>query len=1089
MKGRAQIITRTVKSCWYCLKWLLAIVVAVLAVGVPYVWFGIDDAIRSRVEARLNEHYGPLGLDVRVASARLIDGNGIQILGLSVVNPSATGPQAKLIDIEELYLSCQISPEELIHGRLPITNIKMTRPTLHATRHVDGSWNVAGLWPLPKFDDTPNRPPASVQIVDATIDLLDSFKQPARGLMLRNINLTIGPRGPSVRSPGETSTPVATGHSLMFKGEWVGDSMRSARLEGEFDPASGKLKLSGNVKDLEISPDLRDSLPIQWKGEVASWAGFHAQANVSFEVEHDPSRTQPLSYHVVADLTKGRIRDPRLPYPLTDLAARIDCTEAGYRVDKMTGHWGPAKLTLSCQGKGFDGTRPMTLSGRIENLMLDQRMVRLLPVDQRGVWDKYQPGGRVDIDVHAVFDGQQWSPNLLVKCLDVSFTHYKFPYRMKRTTGTLHLQGKQLDIDLLSHVGERPMRVQGKVHRPGPDYTGWIEIEAKQVTLDKDILAAMPAKQKPVIDALQPRGTVDYWGRFERRDARLTKPNHHMLLTLHDCAIKYKKFAYPIEGIRGTMEIVDGRLTLRDVQNANIRCSGGWRPQVDRGRLDLHFIATDVPLEEPLRDALQPRARQLWSDLRPRGVIDLLEIDVAFLAKTKQLDVYVSASKRPEKSTADNRSIAINPVFFPYRIENIHGAATYHNGRVDMHGVKGQHGRTRFKTGGFCEKTDDGGFRLQFKDLLVEQLRIDRDLFDALSGKLKRLVTSLHFKGPLSLQGTLHLQRAGTRDAKTATRWDVTVNTQQGQMACGVKLRNIHGDVRLRGYDQPGKTTYCQGLLNLDAVTYQDFQFTEVNGPLELVDGQLLFGSRARRLGKRHTPAPISAKIVGGRITADAIVKLEEKEPMFWLQTQLTGGDLSQLAQEALSGRQKLSGRITATLQLEGTSAGTSTLRGTGKVILRDANIFELPFMVSMLKVLSVRLPDATAFTTGDVNFRVSGSYLYFDPINLKGDAISLLGNGWANLDRQIQLNFFAVVGRDRINIPIISPLLVEASRQILEIRMDGSLDDPKIKRETFRGAKTFLKHLERDLNLSTEPADVFNPAREVLHGMRNLVR
>ncbi len=1093
-----------VNSCWVCFKWLLAIVAVALAVGIPYVWFGIDDEIRSRVEARLDEHYGPLGLDVRIASARLVNGDGILIRGLSIVDPSVSGPAAKLIDVEELYLSCQIAPEELIQGRLPITGIKVIRPTLHASRLPDGSWNVAGLWPLPKFDDRPNRRPVPVKIEGATLDLLDSLKQPARGLMLRNINVTLSPRETISLSPRETisqppretisqppretNQPVATDRSLLIQGDLIGDRLRTASFQGEFDPDSGSVKLQGRLKGLEISPELRDSLPISLQGKIASTGGFYARADVSFNVQRDPSRPRPLSFQITAELTGGHIEDPRLPYPMTDLAARIECSDTGYRVEEMTARWGPAELTLNCQGSSFDMSGPMTVWGHVENLVLDRRMAGLLPEQQRGLWDKYKPSGSINVEVNAAFDGQRWTPNLLVKCLDVSFTHHKFPYRMKRTAGTLHLVGQRMNIDLTSSLGDRPVRIVGEVNHPGRDYTGWVELEAKQITLDKDILAALPPKQQPVIGAMGPRGVVDYWGRFERRDPSVEKPNHRMLLTLYDCAIKYKKFAYPLEGIGGTIEIINGRLTLRDVRNGNVRCTGGWQPNVDGGRLDLHFIATDVPLEEPLRDALQPDVVELWSDLRPRGVIDLLDIHVAFLAASKHLDLHVTASKRPEKSTADNRSIAINPIFFPYRVENLHGTVTYHNGRVDMYGVAGRHGNTRLITGGFCQKTPDGGYRIQFRDLTVEQLRMDRDLLDAMSGKLKQLAVSLQFKGPLALRGALNLQRPGPRKGNIAARWDLTVSTQQGQLDCGMKLDNIHGDLRTVGYDYPGQATYCQGQMNLDAVTYQDFQFVDVTGPLELAEGRLLFGSRARRLGTRQAPAPLTAKIFGGTVTADAIVQLE-KESAFRLQSQLSGGDLNQFAREMMSGRQKLGGRISASLDLQGTAAGTHTFRGGGNVRLRDADVFELPQMVAMLKVLSVRVPNRAAFTTGDVNYRISGSHIYFNQINLKGDAISLLGKGEADLDRKIKLNFFAVVGRDRLQIPLIRPLLMEASRQTMEIRVDGTVDDPRITQETFRGAKEFLQRLEYDLRRSTEPVDAFNPAREVLRGMRKLVQ
>src|SRR4030095_13023663 len=100
------------------------------------------------------------------------------------------------------------------------------------------------------------------------------------------------------------------------------------------------------------------------------------------------------------------------------------------------------------------------------------------------------------------------------------------------------------------------------------------------------------------------------------------------------------------------------------------------------------------------------------------------------------------------------------------------------------------------------------------------------------------------------------------------------------------------------------------------------------------------------------------------------------------------------------------------------------TWHGTGQIRLRDADIYELPVMIAMLKLLSVQRPDRTAFTTSNIDFRVEGDDLALDRIDFSGDAISLKGKGRMNAQREINLTFHPIVGREERHLPIFRPLL-----------------------------------------------------------------
>ena len=155
------------------------------------------------------------------------------------------------------------------------------------------------------------------------------------------------------------------------------------------------------------------------------------------------------------------------------------------------------------------------------------------------------------------------------------------------------------------------------------------------------------------------------------------------------------------------------------------------------------------------------------------------------------------------------------------------------------------------------------------------------------------------------------------------------------------------------------------------------------------------------------------------------------------------------------------------------------TLKGEGQVRLRQADIYQLPVMVALLSFLSLRPADTTAFTSSDIDFHVDGAQLYFDRIDFSGDAISLKGEGWMDLNRQINLSFYALVGRQEFQVPIVSALLAEASRNILRIQVAGSVDQPSVQRKALPELDETLQRIFPEATLQSSGAGAAWPLQQ----------
>jgi hypothetical protein len=89
------------------------------------------------------------------------------------------------------------------------------------------------------------------------------------------------------------------------------------------------------------------------------------------------------------------------------------------------------------------------------------------------------------------------------------------------------------------------------------------------------------------------------------------------------------------------------------------------------------------------------------------------------------------------------------------------------------------------------------------------------------------------------------------------------------------------------------------------------------------------------------------------------------------------------------------------------------------------------------------------------------------------GDAVSLRGQGSMSLDKRVNLTFYAEVGRNRLReVPLLGTVLGEASQQLMQIHVDGTLDDPNTVGEALPVVNQALQQLQAELqSMSGAPA------------------
>ena len=150
-------------------------------------------------------------------------------------------------------------------------------------------------------------------------------------------------------------------------------------MAGVVDPKRPGFDLSGSVEGLEICPEFRDSLPGPLAARLGVLQGVRGQGEMSFHVAYDAAAPVPLQFSVAGQLTRGRIDDPRLPHPLSDIRAVVRLDNSGFAVKELTGRSNQATLRMSASGKFPGPGQPLWLAAEVRQLELDRPLFDALP--------------------------------------------------------------------------------------------------------------------------------------------------------------------------------------------------------------------------------------------------------------------------------------------------------------------------------------------------------------------------------------------------------------------------------------------------------------------------------------------------------------------------------------------------------------------------------------------------------------------------------------------------------------------------------------------------------------------------------------
>ena len=990
----------------------------------------VKAALVAALRAQTND------VDVHVGSARLRVFGGISVTDLRLTrrgdaDPFFAAPTAVIYH----------DKQRLHRGELVIRKVEFDEPTIRVHRDAAGVWNVVGVF----APGTGNEPVPTVVARGGTVFVTDDGPDPIPPLLAHGVRFSL------MHDPAPELRFDVHG-TITLIGPTAPLSAVVA-VSGHHSRADGTTAVCLDVPQFRFDKAAAGELGRYLPNAEALLGKFEADLGVCV---HSTFATDgPRDVRASLTVRGGTYVPPGADWVVREINAKAHYRDDVLTIERSMARVGGATVDVGLTSRRLSDVR-LDLSAdpvegvqeglselRLElaNVVLDEPLFDRLPGDAAEVWDQFRPRGPVDIAVRFDRDSGGWTRAVTVEPKGLAIEYAKFPYPVGDVTGTVEMfrddtGTERTRIDLAGTAGGRPIGIAGMVAGAGPDPLIDLRIAGTDAPIDDRLFRALSPKYAGELLALRAIGRGDYVAEVrQERDVNLC----HNTFRVHFTGGQFSPamIPYPLTVQTGdvtvTMTTTDPDRPLRPglpieplpdtdrVELRNLRCSHGpGRVRIDgenepvpgaTGRRSVVRVrGTDCPVDADMAAAAAALGvGDGWRALAPGGDLD-------FAA-----DIEVIDRGRPFDAAADLtcavqfRGPSVTPDPFPYPLTGLAGMVRYKDGRLELGRLKAMHGPTRIGLDAAEVRfTPAGGVWANLGGFTVAPMVADDDLLAALPDRARAGLADLRPRGPMAINvGHIVVELPSTGEAAPTVYWNGELQLNGVSLDTGIAWNGLVGTVRTVG-------------------RYEGTHFGPVVGSARLdhavVAGQPVVGAAVDFQMPPQSPIPgrpgefappaveltdLTGSLFDGTVRGTARVVLGDP-PEYHLRLAAAGVRLEQLAAHYdLGDESELGGIASGELVLEQRTdgpGGPTSLTGSGRVDVPDGRMYNLPFLLPMLKLLKLEKPDQTAFEAAHAEFDVVENRVFVRHLDLIGKAISLGGSGDLTVDgRNMDFEFYTV--------------------------------------------------------------------------------
>ena len=983
-----------------------------------------------------------------------------------------------ILEIYKAFVQMPVSLTELATANPQPESLEIKRAKLRLVRYSDGRFNIEPL--LKQLQQmNPSGSILPVRLIDSTVEFEDRLH--GQSYTLQKASLKLEPTQIKSRSVAKIS--------LSCSGEFVEDF----RATFYFDPGNGEWIVDLNRVQVDVSPKILTCLPPSITAALPI-QNIQGQLQLAGRVYggSDLLENMPI-FDVHGSVRNLSVNSNELPVGVRSVNAQFRINQHGISVDRATGHVDEGQFELSYQQTGLLDRSDWRVSGYCQNIRLRPEMLNLFPKFGPKFCREYSPQGIFDLQFELDSSGHK---QVHADLLEMSFDYCRFPYRLTNCKGQFDWRGESCQFKVISRNGPQQVNLVGHVNNPGPLATYQCDIATiTDFPIDEKLMRAIDAypSMAPIVRAFNATGRIRCQGRIEKTNPNNPLADKRFDIELTNATTRHNHFSYPIHEVAGTIQMRNSDFHFDNItgrnHNSRVTCDGIWN---QNDGLNLRFICQDVKLDTQLRAALPQNIQQIWDGFQPTGTVASTRVDLLLPPGAAEVDVRIDARLTAGIEPNSQSNVKVEPTWFPYELCELSGRVRIGQGRVQLEKIRGKHGRAWLSADG-DGKYDDQRWAVRLHNILTGALPVDEELISALPISLAESIRQLEYRGLISVSGetTLSGQHSDypqpefaqvayatpasnpAFDPNFKMSWDVRFDMEQAEILLGLPVKNIFGQLSVQG-QYFREQTECKGEIALDSLTLYGIQVTHINGPFWIDNQRVLSGAYTSQIDPDDQQRSLVGNVFGGQIRFDSHLRYSEDMP-FRIDATLANSQLKDVAAEVAPQFQEMSGKGFASFQMIGNCIDWNSLYGLGTVQLRDAKIYQLPVVLSLLKILRVKEVTTNAFDTSNINFQLRGDRINLQRIELIGDAISLIGNGKLNLNREIDLNFYSVVGRNDY-IPLLSEIVELGAQQIMWINIRGPLENPQTYQNFLPYLNESIKQLFQTPAANSFPSPLMEP-------------
>ena len=738
------------------------------------------------------------------------------------------------------------------------------------------------------------------------------------------------------------------------------------------------------------------------------------------------------------------------PYRVDQLRGRIRFDPPKVYVEQLTGRRDGALVNVDADIDQSTEWASVNLAVDAIDVSLNDALLDVLPDRYRAIWERFNPQGWANITIrgkcpggHDPAVGPPWRTSVVADLVNAHLLLTDFPYPLEDVSGRIAIEGDRIEVRGVSgRHGSGMVQFEGIAELSGAAiHRAEVRVEAKSLRMDDALANALPPEGRGAFEQFQPEGKFDLAGSISLTPGS-PEIRYDLTAKLCDAAVRYQPFPFRLEGVQGEIVIRPEGFSVLSVSgthgSAKVTARGEVRRLEDGYEADLVFDADQLALDDDLHASLPVELERVWDSVQPRGRLSL--------RSALHYESRGSVTKRQHRTRIDATEAAMCLRAFPLPLTDVSASLLVTDDEVEIVSLTGKYGDGTVTLSGKLDFSVPG----PRGSLTVSAtgLNFDEVLIAALPQRLRNLVVAAGPEGEFGLELD-PLVFAEEPDGKM--RWDVSgrLILAGASANLGFRAQNVSGIVggTLR-VDAAGDVA-LDGQFKLATAVLAGWEMSELQGSI----------STDPEHDRIHVRDAV-ATAYGGEATGAAEIHLRANDVTY--QASIVARDLKlRSLLDSIGGEtdDETEGTIRGNLILQGRSGDSGYREGAGELFVANAQVWRMPIVFAIFQVLNLT-PDKNVFHDGWIKYFISGDTLTFQKIDLQGRAVSFVGGGRMDM-RTKQLDVRLLAGSPlRLRLPVLTDLLEGASRELMEVRLTGTFQEPTIEPQPLKSLANALKRI-----------------------------